>query len=105
MGLTVDQFYDMTAREFRAAAKGYAERTEQEGRERWEQARMVAYYAAAPHLRKSKTMMSLIPLPWDRNPLAEKFGPGERPTPEQIEQMFARLDKIKKWQDKPLALS
>lgn len=90
----------MTPREFHNAVKGFAEQIEQDSRERWEQARMVAYYAVAPHVKKGKTMQGLIPLPWDKpttqaNPYA-RFS--ERPTEEQLQELRRKLERnIRTW--------
>lgn len=70
-----------------AALDGYsAERTERE-RGEWERARMVAYYSAAPHLKKGKAMKQLIPLPWDN---------ADRPilTQQQIDYLIAKMETI-----------
>jgi hypothetical protein len=99
--LTPAQFGDMTPREFSNMVQGYAEGLEQDSRERWEQARMVAYYSVAAHVKKGKTMQAVIPLPWDRpayqkNPFADF---PERPTDEQLKALSEKLERnIMTWQ-------
>jgi hypothetical protein len=93
--MTPAMFADMTPREFANAVTGYAQELEQASRERWEQSRMTAYYAVAPHLKKGQTMHSMIPLPWDASQTTSAYGNFRtRPTDEQIEMLLAKLDKI-----------
>lgn len=88
------QLLDMTPREFFNAVHGYAEQLEQDSKERWEQARLVAYYSIAAHIKKGKSMAQLIPLPWDKAP-----DKGPRPSDEEIEAMKRRILKsIPGWQ-------
>ena len=35
-------------------------------RESWEQTRIIAYYAIAPHLGTNKSMTSVLPFEWDK---------------------------------------
>lgn len=58
-------FYSLTLREFYAKLKGHRRRTEREGREEWERARIVAYFAALPHLKKGTKPTSMLPFAWD----------------------------------------
>jgi len=90
----------MTPREFSNAVRGYSEEMEQQGRESWEQARMIAYYAIAPHVKKGRSMGSLIPLPWDSPAKKTEL---DR---EAVAKFMHRLNKTAPgWQDRPLVLS
>ena len=89
----------MTPREFSNMVQGYAEGLEQDSRERWEQARMVAYYSA--RWKKSVKMKDAITLPWEspayqKNPFADF---PERPTDEQLKALSEKLERnIMTWQ-------
>lgn len=84
----------MTPREFYNAVRGYSDQLEQDSRERWEQARLVAYYSIAAHIKKGKSMAQLIPLPWDKAP-----NKGARPSDEEIAALkFRILKSIPGWQ-------
>lgn len=79
----------MTPREFSNMVKGYGERIEHESRERWEQARMVAYYSVAAHVKKGKSMLQVIPLPWDTDPAKNK----EKLSDEQVANILRKFEK------------
>lgn len=103
--MTVDEFLDMTPREFSNAIDGYVKETEQRSREAWEQARLIAYYAVAPHVKGGKPMHRMIPLPWDKEG-RESTGTGEKPSREEVQRLMHRLNKtVPGWQDRPLVIS
>lgn len=92
----------MTPREFSNAVRGYNEEQEQRSRETWEQARLIAYYAIAPHVKKGKDMRGMIPLPWDK----ETKPDGQKFDPEEVKRFMHRLNKtVPGWQDRPLGSS
>lgn len=101
--MSLDLFGDMTPREFSNSVRGYSEETEQRSREAWEQARLIAYYAVAPHVKGGKAMSQMIPLPWDKE---GRKGTGERPGLEELRKFMHRLNKtVPGWQDRPLVIS
>ena len=92
----------MTPREFSNAVRGYNEESEQRSREAWEQARLVAYYSVAAHVKGKKSMYQMIPLPWDK----ERHEEGEKPSREEVARFMYRLNKTAPgWQDRPLVVS
>lgn len=100
--MSPELFGDMTPREFSNSVRGYSEETEQRSREAWEQARLIAYYAVAPHVKGGKSMQSTIPLPWDK----ERHGEAAKPSREELQKFMHRLNKTAPgWQDRPLVIS
>jgi len=89
--MSYDEFYDATPREFYNRLEGHRKAKEDEHKADWERARLVAYYAIAPHLKKgaSNNMDKVIPLPWDH----EKLKP-VKISKEKEEELHALLDKI-----------
>ena len=71
--MTWHEFYDATPREFFNRLEGFQEAEEMRQRSAWEQARMISYYAIAPHLQKGRDnrMEKILPLPWDREKLRQ----------------------------------
>jgi len=99
MGMSAVTFGDMTPREFANAVNGYAEDLDQASRERWEQSRLIAYYAVAPHMKKGKTMQATIPLPWDSRNTNEDGNYLEPPTEAQLMELMRKMDRnITTWQ-------
>ena len=97
----------MTPREFSNAVRGYNQESEQKSREAWEQARLMAYYSVAPHIKKGKTMRSLIPLPWDSEGMTDEARRAQSGDTRSKEEKLAGLKRlyktIGKWpEDKPL---
>ena len=78
----------MTMRQIENAMRGYWQEREEDAREDWERARMAAYFAAAPHLKKAKGMTDLIPMPWDAKQERIQL------TPEQLEYLMRKMDNI-----------
>lgn len=88
LGMDSEKFWQETPREFALRLEGYTEREKVRSREQWEQTRIMAYYMAAPHLKKTMTITRFFPLPWDN----EK---PDRPklSKEQIERLLKKLDQ------------
>lgn len=79
MGLSENEFLDMTPRQFYAMRQGQIEREKREA----ERIRLAAYLIATPTTNKGKTIMPLRrwwPLPWDNEtaPVFEEQTPEER---------------------------
>jgi len=88
MGMRTQDFWNDTPQEFFLRLEGFLRHTERQERDEWERTRIMAYYTAAPHLKKQMTMTRFFPLPWDN----------ERPdrpklTPEELERLMRKLDK------------
>lgn len=68
MGWTEEQFWDSTLRATTNAITGYSNREQEAYRDRWEQTRMIAFYAVKPHTKEGalKRIVDLFPLPWDQ---------------------------------------
>jgi len=89
--MSYDEFYDSTPREFYNRLEGHRKAKEDEHRADWERARLVAFYAIVPHLKKGSgnSMDKVIPLPWDyEKPTGLKI------SKEKEEELHAKLDKI-----------
>lgn len=83
MGLHPWELYRYSMEEFLAKRKG---RTAIEMIQ-WHQTRIIAYYAAAPHMKKGFKMMDIITLPGDKS---------RRKKPLSREEMLAIREKYKR---------
>lgn len=84
------QYYSMTWREFELASQGYNRSMDVKRElnlEGWRQARLMAFYAAAPYLEKHTSITDFMKLPGD--PIFDK---------ESAE--IAALAKIQEYKDK-----
>lgn len=59
LGLHPWEFYRYTWAEFTAKRKGNADKELRE----WQRTRLIAYYAAAPHMKKGFKISDIFPLP------------------------------------------
>jgi hypothetical protein len=80
MGLSLDDFLDLTPFQFTRMIKAWGEQNELREKVRWEQARYLAYAMVIPHLdsKKPNTPQSVFPLPWDKKPEPAKQSSKER---------------------------
>lgn len=81
--------------EFWAAVEGFTEAQEETIRVHWETARLVSYYAIAPHLKKgqNKGPKDLFELPWE---VKVKKAP-RKLTPEEVKYHLERMRRVKNW--------
>lgn len=82
MQFSIFEFYELTPRQFQNLFNGYADKEEQERKERWYQVRWKAYWSAVGHLKKNTTPEKLLQFPWEKE-VQESAG---MPTDEEIEE-------------------
>lgn len=94
MGMAVSDFMTLSPDEFTAAHQAW------EGcrRQQWEQARMVGWCAAAPHMSRRMSPAEFLPLPWD----GERDGTADARDAEPAEEPAADFDSrmdaaIRRW--------
>lgn len=60
-------FWRLSLSEWLHVQRGYFMRKEMESRQTWEQARMIAFYAVKPHVKRNtlNTLDSLLKFPWE----------------------------------------
>lgn len=61
--LTRDQVLDMSPRELKNAIRGYYEQYDEQIKDGWERARLIAYYALG---NGKQNLKQTIPMPWDK---------------------------------------
>lgn len=83
IGLSLDDFYSLTPEEFALVSEKWSELRTINERSRWEMAREISYWSAAPHL-KNKSKAKFMPFPWEK-----KSGKKEKREP-------GREEKLKK---------
>lgn len=67
IGLSVDEFRDLTGEEFAAIATSYEKRQEDAQRGEWERMRLLATIGIQPHIKDKMTPQRLLPFPWDHD--------------------------------------
>jgi len=65
MGMTVDELYDMTPRQFQNKRKGFQRVFERNIQTIWESTRWNAAVTIAPHTKKRLKPRDLIAFPWE----------------------------------------
>jgi hypothetical protein len=65
MGMTVDELYDMTPRQFQNKRKGFQRVIEHNVQTIWETTRWNAAITIAPHTKKRLKPRDLIAFPWE----------------------------------------
>lgn len=66
IGMSVDDFCELTPDEFTAIHSKWEEREDNLLRGSWERMRLLAAVSVSPYSKKSVTPTALIPLPWDK---------------------------------------
>lgn len=67
IGLSVEEFRDLTGEEFAAIATSYEKRQEDAQRGEWERMRLLATIGIQPHIKDKMTPQRLLPFPWDHD--------------------------------------
>ena len=93
MGWSEDQFWRSTPAFFFAAYHGHQEQENNRARNAWAQARLIAYYAAAPHLDSKKTfqMSDILVLPGEEAAVNLEFS---QVSTEDMERFNREADEI-----------
>ena len=96
VGIRREDFLRLTPEELEAVLKHHAQYREEQMQTGWEQARMIAFAAVAPHTSRLRRPEDLIPFPWDEKATERTEAP--RMTIEERRQLIDELSA--KWQDK-----
>lgn len=94
MGLTIEQFYNLSFKQWFNVSRGYYNKIERETRLQWETTRMVMYATLLPHQKKGSnlTAQSMLPFEWDGE--ADKNINADITTSEDI------LEVKKRWRER-----
>lgn len=73
IGLSVDEFYDLTFDDFGHVLDGYYKKLNRDYRNGWEQSRFVAYHLLLPHQKKGKSFKpkDIITFEWEKEETKE----------------------------------
>ena len=96
VGMSREDFLQLTPEEFEAVLAQYARLREEQMHTSWEQARMIAFAAVAPHTSRLRQPEDLMPFPWDKKVTERTEVP--RMTIEERRRLIDELSA--KWQDK-----
>lgn len=99
MGYSEQQFRCTTPRFFYSAAQGFLEQETAREQARWEQARLTAFYAAAPHVKGLKPS-DVLAFTWERE---RRKAETPRLVPEKLAQQRVEFDELARsiWAAKP----
>ena len=95
VGLRLADFEALTPDELDEVLKQYTEQEEARQRNAWEQARMIAFSAVAPHSKRIRRPTDLLKFEWDGKPLRKEEE--ERMTLEERRKLMDEL--AEKWKD------
>lgn len=95
VGLRLADFEALTPDELDEVLKQYTEQEEARQRSGWEQARMIAFSAVAPHSKRIRRPTDLLKFEWDGKPLRKEEE--ERMTLEERRRLMDEL--AEKWKD------
>ena len=90
LGLTPDEFYMMTMRNFINAQNGHKRLYEQNQQAEWERARWMACVIINPHLKRGISPDKITTFPWEQN----------KRNKNQIKHDIERLKKESEYDDK-----
>ena len=90
MGMRLAEVYALTPEELSPILEAWAERDEERRRERWEQTRLLAYFATLPYQKKGRRFrpQDLLPFPWEKGTPAQTTAPPSDADIERISQRF-----------------
>ena len=95
VGLRLADFEALTPDELDEVLKQYAEQEESRQRNAWEQARMIAFSAVAPHSKRIRRPTDLLKFDWDGKPIRKEED--EKMTLEERRNLMDEL--AEKWKD------
>lgn len=95
VGLRLADFEALTPDELDEVLKQYTEQEEARQRNGWEQARMIAFSAVAPHSKRIRRPTDLLKFEWDGKPLRKEEE--ERMTLEERRKLMDELSEM--WKD------
>ena len=95
VGLRLADFEALTPDELDEVLKQYTEQEEARQRSGWEQARMIAFSAVAPHSKRIRRPPDLLKFEWDGKPLRKEED--EKMTLEERRKLMDELSEM--WKD------
>ena len=95
VGLRLADFEALTPDELDEVLKQYTEQEEARQRSGWEQARMIAFSAVAPHSKRIRRPTDLLKFDWDGKPIRKEEE--ERMTLEERRKLMDELSEM--WKD------
>ena len=73
VGMSREDFLQLTPEEFEAVLAQYARLREEQMHTGWEQARMIAFAAVAPHTSRLRGPEDLVRFPWEEEETEERL--------------------------------
>ena len=95
VGMSREDFLQLTPEEFEAVLAQYARLREEQMHTGWEQARMIAFSAVAPHSKRVRRPTDLLKFEWDGKPIRKEED--ERMTLDERRKLMDEL--AEKWKD------
>ena len=95
VGLRLADFEALTPDELDEVRKQYTEQEEARQRSGWEQARMIAFSAVAPHSKRIRRPTDLLKFEWDGKPIRKEED--EKMTLEERRKLMDELSEM--WKD------
>lgn len=95
VGLRLADFEALTPDELDEVLKQYTEQEEARQRNGWEQARMIAFSAVAPHSKRIRRPTDLLKFEWDGKPIRKEED--EKMTLEERRKLMDELSEM--WKD------
>lgn len=103
MGLSIDEFYSITPRQFDNMLTGYRRKEEHAERLKWEINRTLMMSIISPHIDKKdrhKTVFDFYPLPWDQEQKPKVQAPkGKKRSGKERDALFNKMDALNKNND------
>tara|TARA_R100000734_G_C3307140_1_gene97677 strand:+ start:570 stop:857 length:288 start_codon:yes stop_codon:yes gene_type:complete len=91
MGMSYDELYNSTPRNFNNKLIGFNAYQEQLMQDNWERTRVIIHSTLSPHTKKKLKPKELLPFPWDdKNKVKKQIA-----TKEQIQEALKKYEKIK----------
>jgi hypothetical protein len=91
MGMSYDELYNSTPRNFNNKLIGFNAYQEQLMQDNWERTRVIIHSTLSPHSKKKIKPKEILPFPWDdKNKVKKQIA-----TKEQIQEALKKYEKIK----------
>tara|TARA_B100001059_G_C17355081_1_gene342446 strand:+ start:267 stop:554 length:288 start_codon:yes stop_codon:yes gene_type:complete len=91
MGMSYDELYNSTPRNFNNKLIGFNAYQEQLMQDNWERTRVIIHSTLSPHSKKKLKPKEILPFPWDdKNKVKKQIA-----TKEQIQEALKKYEKIK----------
>ena len=88
--LKIDEYYELTQRQFYNILKGHNKHQQLLQQQSWEQARLIAYFSATFE-KKAPSITKFLPFEWETEAVLKELQPTR--TREQLKAHFDKLEK------------